>query len=74
MGGIKVVVWGYKGGGVGGIKVVVWGYKGGGVGCGYKDDGVGCGYKIRVPGEIKKSRDRRGGRWSWTLNFAQKRT
>ena len=23
--------------------------------------------KFRVPGEIKKSRDLRGGRWSWTL-------
>ena len=22
----------------------------------------------RVPGEIKRSRDLRGGRWSWTLN------
>ena len=34
MGDIKVVVWGYKGGGVGvDIKVVVWGWiKGGGVG------------------------------------------
>ena len=28
----------------------------------------------RVPGEIKRSRDLRGGRWSWTLNFAQKRS
>ena len=28
----------------------------------------------RVPGEIKRSRDLRGGRWSWTLTFAQKRT
>ena len=27
----------------------------------------------RVPGEIKRSRDLRGGRWSWTLTFAQKR-
>ena len=25
-----------------------------------------------VPGEIKRSRDLRGGRWSWTLTFAQK--
>ena len=24
----------------------------------------------RVPGEIKRSRDLRGGRWSWTLNLA----
>ena len=30
--------------------------------------------KIRVPGEIKRSRDLRGGRWSWTLTFAQKRS
>ena len=29
---------------------------------------------IRVPGEIKRSRDLRGGRWSWTLNLAQKRS
>ena len=29
---------------------------------------------IRVPGEIKRSRDLRGGRWSWTLTFAQKRS
>ena len=29
---------------------------------------------IRVPGEIKISRDLRGGRWSWTLKFAQKRS
>ena len=28
----------------------------------------------RVPGEIKRSRDLRGGRWSWTLTFAQKRS
>ena len=28
----------------------------------------------RVPGEIKRSRDLRGGRWSWTLKFAQKRS
>ena len=28
----------------------------------------------RVPGEIKRSRDFRGGRWSWTLKFAQKRS
>ena len=27
-----------------------------------------------VPGEIKRSRDLREGRWSWTLNFAQKRS
>ena len=27
-----------------------------------------------VPGEIKRSRDLRGGRWSWTLTFAQKRS
>ena len=27
---------------------------------------------VRVPGEIKRSRDLRGGRWSWTLTFAQK--
>ena len=27
-----------------------------------------------VPGEIKRSRDLRGGRWSWTLKFAQKRS
>ena len=24
------------------------------------------GFYIRVPGEIKRSRDLRGGRWSWT--------
>ena len=30
--------------------------------------------KVRVPGEIKRSRDLRGGRWSWTLTFAQKRS
>ena len=29
---------------------------------------------LRVPGEIKRSRDLRGGRWSWTLTFAQKRS
>ena len=29
---------------------------------------------VRVPGEIKRSRDLRGGRWSWTLNYAQKRS
>ena len=29
---------------------------------------------FRVPGEIKRSRDLRGGRWSWTLNYAQKRS
>ena len=28
----------------------------------------------RVPGEIKRSSDRRGGRWSWTLKFALKRS
>ena len=28
----------------------------------------------RVPGKIKRSRDLRGGRWSWTLNYAQKRS
>ena len=28
----------------------------------------------RAPGEIKRSRDLRGGRWSWTLTFAQKRS
>ena len=28
----------------------------------------------RVPGEIKRSRDLRWGRWSWTLTFAQKRS
>ena len=27
-----------------------------------------------APGEIKRSRDLRGGRWSWTLNYAQKRS
>ena len=26
--------------------------------------------KFRVPGEIKRSRDLRGGRWSWTLKLA----
>ena len=31
-------------------------------------------YYLRVPGEIKRSRDLRGGRWSWTLTFAQKRS
>ena len=29
---------------------------------------------VRVPGEIKRSRDLRGGRWSWTLNLAKKRS
>ena len=24
---------------------------------------------VRVPGEIKRSRDLRGGRWSWTLTL-----
>ena len=28
----------------------------------------------RVPVEIKRSRDLRGGRWSWTLSLAQKRS
>ena len=28
----------------------------------------------QVPGKIKRSRDLRGGRWSWTLTFAQKRS
>ena len=32
------------------------------------------GGRQRVPGEIKRSTDIRGGRWSWTLNFAQKRS
>ena len=27
-----------------------------------------------VPGEIKRSRDLRGGRWNWTLKLAQKRS
>ena len=31
-------------------------------------------HHYRVPGEIKRSRDLRGGRWSWTLTFAQKRS
>ena len=31
-------------------------------------------FSYRVPGEIKRSRDLRGGRWSWTLTFAQKRS
>ena len=30
--------------------------------------------RLRVPGETKRSRDLRGGRWSWTLTFAQKRS
>ena len=29
---------------------------------------------VRVPGEIKRSRDLREGRWSWTLKFAQRRS
>ena len=29
---------------------------------------------VKVPGEIKRSRDLRGGRWSWTLKLAQKRS
>ena len=29
---------------------------------------------FRVPGEIKRSGDLGGGRWSWTLNCAQKRS
>ena len=29
-------------------------------------------FQTGVPGEIKRSRDLRGGRWSWTtLNYAQ---
>ena len=28
----------------------------------------------KVPGEIKRSRDLREGRWSWTFKFAQKRS
>ena len=28
----------------------------------------------QVPGEIKRSSDLRGGRWSWALKFAQKRS
>ena len=28
----------------------------------------------KVPGEIKRSRDLRGGRWSWIFKFAQKRS
>ena len=38
----------------------------------YKSDQQNC--ERRVPGEIKRSRDLRGGRWSWTLNLAQKRS
>ena len=34
----------------------------------------GTSVRLRVPGEIKRSRDLRGGRWSWTLTFAQKRS
>ena len=40
---------------------------------GYKERPV-SGVNHRVPGEIKRSRDLRGGRWSWTLTFAQKRS
>ena len=41
--------------------------------CGIKDSA--CPVSVdRVPGEIKRSRDLRGGRWSWTLTFAQKRS
>ena len=29
---------------------------------------------LGVPGEIKRSRDRRGGRWCWTLKLAQKKS
>ena len=29
---------------------------------------------IKVPGEIRRSRDLRGGRWSWTFKLAQKRS
>ena len=40
--------------------------------------GVRCSTAVKVPaGEIKRSRDLRGGRWpglSWTLSFAQKRS
>ena len=32
------------------------------------DDGV------KVPDEIKRSRDLRGGRWSWTFKLARKRS
>ena len=28
----------------------------------------------KVPGEIKRSRDLRGRRWSWTFKIAQKRS
>ena len=30
--------------------------------------------RIKVPGEIRRSRDLRGGRWSWTFKLAQKRS
>ena len=33
-----------------------------------------CPVSVRVPGEIERSRDLRGGRWSWTLKLAQKRS
>ena len=33
-----------------------------------------CHLMGRAPGKIKRSRDLRGGRWSWTLTFAQKRS
>ena len=36
--------------------------------------GKALGVFSRVPGEIKRLRDLRGGRWSWTLTFAQKRS
>ena len=38
----------------------------------YKRKGKGGGRQ--GSGEIKKSRDLREGRWSWTLTFAQKRS
>ena len=31
-------------------------------------------FEFKFPGEIKRSRDLRGGRWSWTFKLAQKRS
>ena len=40
----------------------------------FKARKTGAAVDDRVPGEIKRSRDLRGGRWSWTLKLAQKRS
>ena len=42
--------------------------------CEYNSAAIRLKNRVRVPGEIKRSSDLRGGRWSWTLTFAQKRS